>query len=232
MKTTHIFSIKTMAAALLMAFAPLAAAAQQTHTVTKTYTVVYDDNNDNAQPQGYNRLHFGIDWQMNAPVINHYTKGLAGWGMNFEGSYNITPRWDAGLFVGFSTNHKYLERQTINLSPTENITTDRQRSAFQLPFGLTTSYTLTGGRCVRPYIGAKVGTEYMRATTYFADRYNQDEKWGFYVSPEIGLRIYPCGTRFGFKVAGYFSYATNHPQTFDADISPVSNVGFRVGVLF
>ncbi len=178
------------------------------------------------------KAHLIIDWQMNAPLSTDFADKISGWGMNFEGTYQVAPRWDVGLFVSFHTNHKYIGRQTLNLSPTESLTTDQQRSAFQIPFGATAAYTLYDGKYVKPYVGAKVGTMFARNTTYFGATGLYDKKWGFYASPELGLKVFPTGRHWGFHVAGYYSYATNKTQTLTCGIDGQSNVGFRVGVIF
>ena len=153
--------------------------------------------------------------------------------MNFEGLYDLTPRWSVGAFINFHTNHKYVGRQTLQLSPTELLTTDQQRSAYQLPFGVGTSYTLYDGRYVKPYVGVKLGTAFTRYTTYYGAGGVFDDGWGFYVSPEVGLKIYPCPhRRFGFHVAGYYNYMTNDMATLTGDVTGQSNVGFRLGLIF
>ena len=153
------------------------------------------------------KAHLIVDWQMNAPVSTGFADKISGWGMNFEGLYDLTPRWSVGAFINFHTNHKYVGRQTLQLSPTELLTTDQQRSAYQLPFGVGTSYTLYDGRYVKPYVGVKLGTAFTRYTTYYGAGGVFDDGWGFYVSPEVGLKIYPCPhRRFGFHVAGYYNY--------------------------
>lgn len=177
-------------------------------------------------------IHLNIDWQMNAPLSTNFADRISGWGMNYELAYSLTPRLDLGLFASFHTNHKYVERSTLAISGTESLTTDQQRSAFQIPFGVTGAYALSSNRYVKPYVGAKLGTMFARNTTYFADRGLYDKSWGFYVSPEVGIKVYPTGSRWGFKVAGYYSYATNQTQTLTTDIDGQSNVGFRVGVMF
>ena len=91
------------------------------------------------------KAHLIVDWQMNAPFSTGYADKISGWGMNFEGLYDVTPRWSVGAFVMYHTNHRYIGRQTLQLSPTESLTTDQQRSAFQLPFGVSTAYTLCQG---------------------------------------------------------------------------------------
>lgn len=180
------------------------------------------------------KLHFTIDWQMNAPYSTDFADKISGWGMNFEGTYDVSPRWALGAFINFHTNHKYIGRQTIQLSPTESLTTDQQRSAYQLPFGFTSAYTVYPGKVVKPYIGVKLGAVYTRYTTYYGTGGVYDNPWGFYASPEIGLKIFPCKSkRFGFHVAGYYSFMTNQAQTLTGEgIDGQNNVGFRLGVIF
>lgn len=173
-----------------------------------------------------------IDWQMNAPLSTDFADKLSGWGMNYELTYNITPRWDVGVFASFHTNHKYIGRQTLEISPTESLTTDQQRSAFQVPFGVMGAFNLSTNKHCQPYIGVKAGVMFARNTTYYASRGLYDKAWGFYVSPEIGLKIYPTGKHWGIHVAGYYSYATNQTRTLTMNIDGQSNVGFRLGVIF
>lgn len=186
-----------------------------------------------AQYTSPRKVHFTVDWQMNAPLSTNFADKISGWGMNFEGAYDVTPHFSAGAFVSFHTNHRYVDRQTISLSPTESLTTDQQRSAFQIPFGITTAYTFCTDSHIRPYAGVKLGTMFARNTTYFGTGGLYDKAWGFYVSPEIGLKIYPNKQKnWGFHVAGYYSYATNRTKTLTEDIDGQNNAGFRLGILF
>ena len=134
----------------------------------------------NAQCNPERRAHLIVDWQMNAPLNTDFADKISGWGMNFEGLYDITPRLSAGAFVSFHTNHQYVGRQTLQLSPTESLTTDQQRSAFQLPFGAAVNYALCTHSQVCPYVGAKLGAMFARNTTYFGTRGLYDKAWGFY----------------------------------------------------
>ena len=178
-------------------------------------------------------LNLTVDWQMNAPFSTDFADKISGWGTNIELTYNLTPRWEAGAFVSYHTNHKYIGRQTISLSPTESITTDQLRSAYQIPFGVTTSYILQDGKHIKPYAGAKMGAMYGRYTTYYGTGGVYDKGYGFYVSPEIGLRIYPkADAKWGFHISGYYSYATNKIATLTHSVNGQNNAGFRVGVIF
>lgn len=188
--------------------------------------------------QGYaqwdmRNAHLIVDWQMNAPVSTDFADKISGWGMNFEGLYDVDSRFSVGLFINFHTNHQYVGRQSLQLSPTEMLTTDQQRSAYQLPFGLSVAYTLYKGKYVKPYFGVKTGSAFTRYTTYYGTGGVYDKGWGFYVSPELGLKIYPSShCRFGFHVAGYFNYITNKMETLLDDVDGQGNVGFRLGVIF
>ena len=185
-----------------------------------------------AQYVSQRKVHLTIDRQMNAPFSTGFADKISGWGMNFEGMYNLTNNISAGAFISFHTNHSYVARQTISLSPTESLTTDQQRSAFQIPFGAALDYTFNS-RYVYPYVGVKLGAMFARNTTYFGTGGLYDKSWGFYASPEIGLKIYPIKHRnLGFHIAGYYSYATNRTQTLTCDIDGQNNVGFRLGVIF
>lgn len=186
-----------------------------------------------AQHASQRKVHFAVDWQMNAPLSTGFADKISGWGMNFEGAYDVTSHFSAGAFLSFHTNHRYIDRQTISLSPTESLTTDQQRSAFQLPFGATAAYTFCTDSHVRPYVGAKLGAMFARNTTYFGTGGLYDTGWGFYASPEIGLKIYPNTQKnWGFHIAGFYSYATNRTETLTGNIDGQSNTGFRLGILF
>ncbi len=186
-----------------------------------------------AQQASQRKVHFAVDWQMNAPLSTGFADKISGWGMNFEGAYDVTSHFSAGAFLSFHTNHRYIDRQTISLSPTESLTTDQQRSAFQLPFGATAAYTFCTDSHIRSYVGAKLGAMFARNTTYFGTGGLYDTGWGFYASPEIGLKIYPNTQKnWGFHIAGFYSYATNRTETLTGNIDGQSNAGFRLGILF
>lgn len=191
-----------------------------------------------AQEEVMDNLHFNIDWQMNKPVSTDFANKISGWGMNFEANYSLTPYWAVGAFINFHTNHRYEDTKTMQLpgSQTEYITTDQQQSAYQLPFGVNVRYSFVpeGIGHVRPYVGVKTGAMYAKNTTYLNSEGFYDNPWGYYVSPEIGLNVYPrSSSRFGFHIAGYFSYATNQSKLYlGEDLNGQKNVGFRVGITF
>ena len=45
---------------------------------------------------------------MNVPLNSNFADKFSGWGMNFEGKYDLTPYWSIGAFLNFHTNHRYV----------------------------------------------------------------------------------------------------------------------------
>ena len=117
--------------------------------------------------------------------------------MNFDGGYFLTENWGIGAFpVLATTNHEYVPRQTITAG-SASLTTDQQHSAFQLPFGLGNgAYAWNRGSAFQPYVGLKAGAQYTRLELATFNIFEQEDKsWGFYVSPEVGINIFPVGIR-------------------------------------
>ncbi len=174
-----------------------------------------------------------IDWQFNIPLNNGFSDKASGWGMNFEGGYYFTPHIGAGLFFAFHTNNEYIPTQTLNLSPSSQLTSDQQHALYQLPFGAAFRYRFMPAKKFSPYIGVKLGTQYCKITSYYNIYSSSRDKWGFFVSPEIGANIYPRGPRlFGFHLAFYYDYASNQNKLFTYKIDGLHNLGFRVGLAF
>lgn len=174
-----------------------------------------------------------IDWQFNIPINNGFAEKASGWGMNFEGGYYFTPNIGAGLFMAFHTNNEDIPTQTLNLSSSSRLTTDQQHSLFQLPFGAAFRYRFMPEKKFSPYVGLKLGAQYVKAISYYNVYSSSNEKWGFFMSPEIGANIYPMGPGlFGFHVALYYEYATNENRLLIYKIEGLNNLGFRMGLSF
>lgn len=214
MKTFKNFKIKVLSATLLAAFmlVPLASKAQQD---TRPY-------------------YANIDWQFNAPISNDFTSTASGWGMNFEGGYYITPKIGVGAFMAFSTNHKYIPERTLAVSNNSALTTDQQRSLFQLPFGIGMRYRfIPDNVAIDPYFGVKAGAEYAQFASYFSTFKAYDQTWGFYLSPEIGTNIWLTPQKtVGLNASVYYSFSTNKGGVLDGSADKLNNIGFRLGLAF
>lgn len=186
-----------------------------------------------ANAQALDKMYFNIDWQMNAPLGTKFADNLSGWGMNFESGYFVTKNVAIGAFISYHSNNKYVSRRTLDLNSEQSITSDQQHHIFQLPFGVTGRYTFNRNTPMQPYLAAKLGTEYSKITSQMNVFEFKENKWGFYVSPEIGMNIYlDPQQQVGVHVALYYSYATNKTKLLTYDIDNINNIGFRLGLAF
>ncbi|MGL4291979.1 MAG: outer membrane beta-barrel protein [Bacteroidales bacterium] len=176
--------------------------------------------------------YLNIDWQFNAPTGNDFAKKASGWGMNFDLGKYVTPKLGVGLFLSFSTNHKYVPTQTI-VSSTSSVTINQQRSLYQLPFGVGVRYKLMDQGIFDPYFGLKLGAEYAKMTSYFSAYQAREKTWGFYLSPEIGTNVwFGEGQKVGAHIALYYSFSTNKGHLLNGSIDNLNNIGFRLGLCF
>ena len=170
----------------------------------------------------------------NAPFGNDFTNRASGWGMNFEGGYFVTPKLGLGLFLSYSSNHKYIDTQTMHPATNSALTTNQQRSLFQMPFGMAARFRFNPASTIfDPYVSMKLGAEYVQMSSYLSTYRIYDRNWGFYMSPEIGTNIWLSEQKnVGFNVSVYYSFATNKGHVLDGHINQLNNLGFRVGMAF
>lgn len=174
-----------------------------------------------------------VDWQFNVPLSNDFSSKASGWGMNFEGGYYFPNNFGLGAFISYHTNNEYIPRSTFPVGSASALTTDQQHSLFQLPFGVTGRYRFMDGGLLEPYVAMKLGANYARISSDFYVLQAYEKTWGFYVSPELGLSVFPFNrSRVGFHAALYYSYATNQGSVLNYSIDGLNNFGFRVGIAF
>lgn len=175
--------------------------------------------------------YYNIDWQFNIPLKNHFSDVASGWGMNFEGGYYVTSDIAVGAFLNFHTNNEYLSRRTIHLGNNQSISTNQQHEMFTLPFGALIRYRFVESD-FQPYVGMKLGACYSEFSNYYYIFLTQQDRWGFYMQPEVGFNYYPWADSMGFHMAMYYSFATNKCSIMSYEQSNLSNFGFRVGLAF
>ena len=113
------------------------------------------------------------------------------------------------------------------------MTTDQQHSLFQLPFGASFRYRFVPESQFIPYLSLKLGPEYSEMSSYYNVYKSHDYDWGFYISPEVGITMYPTQDKsVGFHVALYYSYATNKGNVLTYSLDGLNNFGFRLGLAF
>ena len=152
--------------------------------------------------------------------------------MNFEGGYYLTENLSIGAFLTYHSNHKYIPRETISLPENGSLNTDQQHTLFQLPFGVSGRYTMDKEGMFQPYFGLKAGPQYGKLKTVFNAFQETKDTWGFYISPEIGVNIFPWVYQPGIHIAAYYSYATNKGNLMTYHVDGMSNFGLRLGIAF
>ena len=183
-----------------------------------------------ASAQMGKREYINGGWQFNGTVANDFVESASGYGAYIEGGYYVTPMFAVGGFASFNTNNKYIPKQTYVFDDKSALTTDLDRSLYQVPCGVTFRYRFLRD-AIQPYIEAKVGSEYSVQSTYMSTFVSRSDNWGFYISPEIGMTFYPFyKADFGFQVAAYYSYSSNRNKSYD--IKGLNNVGFKLGIAF
>ena len=183
-----------------------------------------------ADAQMGKRHYVNGGWQFNGTLANNFAENAQGYGAYLEGGYYISPMVAFGGFASFNTNNQYFPKQTYTYSDKSALTTDIDKSIYQVPFGTTLRVRFLRGM-VQPYAEAKIGTEYSTQNIYMSTFVTRQDNWGFYVSPEIGLTFFPFSQNdFGFQFAAFYSYSTNRNKTFNID--GINNVGFKLGIAF
>lgn len=177
--------------------------------------------------------YFNIDWQLGKPLSTDFADNFSGWGMNFEGGYFLTDAITIGAFIAYQTNFEKLPRQTLTLAGSDALTTNQKHALFQLPFGVSGRYNWLKDNVFQPYAGLKIGPSWAQLSSYYYIYKQSVDCWGFYLSPEVGVSIFPRpDMRFGFHVALYYSYSTNSANLLTYKVDGLNNFGFRVGVSF
>lgn len=174
--------------------------------------------------------YYNVDWQFNIPS-NKFVDKVSGWGMNFDAGWYLTPDIAIGAFMNYHTNNQYVDRAVVHVSDATSIYTDQQRSLYQLPFGLTMLYRIIESDW-QPYVAMKLGAEYAYTSSYYNIYKSSEDSWGFYMSPEIGVRWYPLPNGVGLHAAAYYSFSTNKSSVMGAELHNPSNFGFRLGLAF
>ena len=193
-------------------------------------TMLFVSISQTTQAQASLDAYYNVDWQLNIPS-NKYVDKTSGWGMNFDAGWYLTPDIAIGAFMSYHTNNEYVDRSVVHISNETAIFTDQQRSLYQLPFGVTALYRIIESDW-QPYVAMKLGAEYAYTSSYYNIYKSSEDSWGFYMSPEIGVRWYPWVNGVGLHAAAYYSFSTNKSTVMGAHLKNPSNFGLRLGLAF
>ena len=183
-----------------------------------------------ADAQMGKRTYVNGGWQFNGTIKNEVAESAQGYGAYIESGFYVTPMFAIGGFASFSSNDQYYPSQTYTFADKSALTTDMFKSIYQVPFGSTMRLRFARSM-FQPYVEAKIGTEYSSQSTYMSTFVSRDANWGFYVSPEVGMTVYPFERDdFGFQLALYYSYSTN--KSTEYNMKGINNLGFKLGIAF
>lgn len=186
-----------------------------------------------GKAQVFPNSYINVDWQVGVPLGSSLADKASGWGMNFEGGYFVTPAITVGPFISYQTNLQSISRQTLDLGNGSALTTNQKHALFQLPFGVVARYNWLKKSVFQPYVGMRMGACYAQMSSYYYVIKQYTDTWGFYMSPEVGVSIFPRPDyRMGFHVALYYGYATNTGDLLVYSIDNINNFGIRVGISF
>ena len=161
--------------------------------------------------------YLNVDWQVTVPLGDAFADKASGWGMNFEGGYFVTPEITIGAFISYQTNIESIGRQTLQLGNGSALTTAQEHTLFELPFGVVGRYN---------FLNAEMSSYYYTIQQY-------EDSWGVYLSPELGVSIFPSpAQRYGIHVALFYSYASNSDKLLLYSMDNISRFGVRLGVSF
>lgn len=177
--------------------------------------------------------YLNVDWQVTVPLGDAFADKASGWGMNFEGGYFVTPEITIGAFISYQTNIESIGRQTLQLSNGSALTTSQEHTLFELPFGVVGRYNFLKGSIFQPYVGMRIGADYAEMSSYYYTIQQYEDSWGVYLSPELGVSIFPSpAQRYGIHVALFYSYASNSDKLLLYSMDNISRFGVRLGVSF
>ena len=186
-----------------------------------------------GKAQVFPNTYINIDWQVGVPLGAGFADKASGWGMNFEGGYFVTPAITVGPFISYQTNIESISRQTLQLGSGAAMTTAQKHTLFELPFGVVGRYNFLKGSVFQPYAGLRIGADYAEMSSYYYTIQQYQDTWGVYLSPEIGVSIFPSpAQRFGFHVALFYSYASNNDDLLIYTMNNINRFGVRVGISF
>lgn len=186
-----------------------------------------------GRAQLIHNTYLNVDWQVTVPLGSSFADKASGWGMNFEGGYFVTPQITVGAFISYQTNLESIGRQTLQFSNGAALTTAQKHAVFELPFGAAARYNFLKGSIFQPYAGMRIGADYAQMSSYYYTIQQYEDTWGVYVSPEIGISIFPDPSqRFGLHVALFYSYASNNGTVLVYKMDNINRFGVRVGISF
>ena len=177
--------------------------------------------------------YYQCGWQFDFPIKSDFSNKMNDLGLYVDVGYYFTHNISLGGFINVNTQYDNVTRNVTNdnTSTSENI--EETLSYISVPFGASLRYRFVHDTWWQPYVSAKAGVNYAEAkSTMPLDTYS-DKSWGFYVSPELGINIFPFKKYLlGINLAAYYAYATNRHDVSSRQVNGLNSMGIRLGLAF
>ncbi len=161
--------------------------------------------------------------------LSDYAKNTSfrGWTLGFQ--YALNDRLSLGLKTGFSDFYERVPR-AVYPGKGEDVSAVQTRTLQTIPILATVQYTLASPEAkVIPYAGLGVGTANMNYEKYWGEFVEQENKWAFQVSPELGINV-PFGKYSPFMLNANVQY--NYAPFKVNEISNFNSIQANIGVKF
>ncbi|GAO41111.1 outer membrane beta-barrel protein [Flavihumibacter petaseus] len=177
-----------------------------------------------AQKTGANL--FSAAWDVSFPTNNDFLTKTSLAGFRFDYKKFLTDNLSVGATLSWNSYEQYIARQTYEKDRTA-VTTDMERTIYNVPMALTAHYYFKGPKTIRPFAGLGIGAQYSDQTIYYNIYQTDVDNWGFLLKPEIGA-YYPLGTRgAAIVLGGSYAWATNKNDAFR--INSLTNFSVHLG---
>lgn len=179
------------------------------------------------------KTYYQCGWQFDFPINSSFSNSMNDLGLYVDAGYYFTPNISLGGFINVNTQYDEAVHSDGNANPEIPESIKEKSSYISVPFGASVRYRVTDETWWQPYISAKVGVNYTEAkSTMPFDTYS-DKSWGFYISPELGINLFPIKHYLlGINVAAYYAFSTNRHDVSSKQVNGLNSVGVRLGVNF
>ncbi|RPD41349.1 outer membrane beta-barrel protein [Chitinophaga barathri] len=174
---------------------------------------------------------FNVNYSIAQPLgsLSDYAKNTSfrGWTVGFQ--YALNDRLSLGLKTGFNDFYERVPR-AVYPGKGEDVSAVQTRTLQTIPILATVQYSLAPADArVIPYAGLGVGTANMNYEKYWGEFVEQENKWAFQVSPELGVNV-PFGKYSPFMLNANVQY--NYAPFKVNEISNFSSIQANIGVKF
>jgi hypothetical protein len=175
--------------------------------------------------------YISVSWDINMPVTNRsWLDATSARGYRIAYRKLVADRLLAGLDFGKATYSQYQPTVTME-SPNGALTTDYFKYVYTYGLTLSGDYLLhvSENERILPYAGLGLGASYNSFNTYYNVYQDKEDKWGFLVSPRVGI-LFPFGRKVGASVGVHYDFSTAKSQYFG--YPNFSNIGVQAGIIF